>query len=144
MILVPDTNVLVSALIFGGTPARFLLEATGRRHVLATCQGIVNELRVVTARERLRRIRVKRGLPPPDLGEFTRVARFVEPSPIAPICRDPDDDKVLACALTARADFIVSGDGDLLSMGRYEGIPIVMPAEMLRAMGTGMPSKNNA
>jgi predicted nucleic acid-binding protein len=46
-----------------------------------------------------------------------------------PVCRDPDDDQVLALALAAKVDLVISGDDDLLSMKSFEGIPILTPAE---------------
>jgi uncharacterized protein len=48
-----------------------------------------------------------------------------------PVCRDPDDDDVLACALAAQVDVIVSGDKDLLVLGSFEGIPIVTAEQAL-------------
>ena len=45
------------------------------------------------------------------------------------MCRDADDDDVLALAIAARVDLIVSGDGDLLSLGSFAGIPIIAPAQ---------------
>lgn len=53
-----------------------------------------------------------------------------------PVCRDPDDDAILATALAARADLLVTGDKDLLVLGSYEGIPIVTPAECLARLRT--------
>ena len=46
-----------------------------------------------------------------------------------PVCRDPDDDQVLALALAAKAELIITGDENLLSLGSFEGISIVAPAE---------------
>ena len=48
--------------------------------------------------------------------------------------RDPFDEMFLACALLGRADVIVSVDKDLLSLGRYEGVPIVRPAQFLSVL----------
>jgi predicted nucleic acid-binding protein len=45
-----------------------------------------------------------------------------------PVSRDPDDDHVLACALAAQADLIVSGDRDLLTLREYQGMPILSTA----------------
>jgi predicted nucleic acid-binding protein len=57
----------------------------------------------------------------------------IEPVPLPrPVCRDPDDDAVLALVLAAQVDFIVSGDNDLLDLQAFESIPIVSPAEALR------------
>ncbi|MES2561853.1 MAG: hypothetical protein V4637_03910 [Pseudomonadota bacterium] len=49
--------------------------------------------------------------------------------------RDPDDDQVLALALAAKVELIVSGDDDLLSLTSFEGIAIVAPAEALKRIG---------
>jgi uncharacterized protein len=58
------------------------------------------------------------------------------PPPLpAPACRDPDDDRVLATAVAARTDCLVTGDADLLVLDRYAGIPIVRPADF-RALET--------
>lgn len=68
-----------------------------------------------------------------SLAELRQLADVIEPPPLAaPVCRDPDDDAVLALALAAQADLIVSGDDDLLALTHYQGIPIVNPAEALR------------
>ena len=48
-----------------------------------------------------------------------------DPPAIPPVCRDPKDDHILAAALAAQADIVVSGDDDLLSLGTYEGIRIL-------------------
>jgi uncharacterized protein len=68
-----------------------------------------------------------------SLAEMHELTEVIAPPPLAqPVCRDPDDDAVLALAIAAKADFIVSGDRDLLSLKSYQGIPIVTPAEALR------------
>ena len=66
------------------------------------------------------------------LTRYLNVAIVVEPDAVPQIARDPDDDHVLACALEARADFIVSGDADLLTLKTYRDIPIVSAAEAMR------------
>jgi predicted nucleic acid-binding protein len=59
-----------------------------------------------------------------------------EPPPLpAPVCRDPDDDAVLA--LAADVDFIVSGDNDLLVLQTFEGIPVLSPVDALLVIGVG-------
>lgn len=50
------------------------------------------------------------------------------------VCRDPDDDIVLACAMSAKADYIVSGDKDLLVLKAFRGIPIVTAAQALEVL----------
>jgi len=58
-------------------------------------------------------------------------ARILPPAEL----RDPDDIHVLACAISAKADAIVTGDKDLLSMKTFAGIPIISAAEALKRLG---------
>jgi len=58
-------------------------------------------------------------------------ARITPPAAL----RDPDDVHVLACAVTAEADAIVTGDNDLLALESFEGIPIIKAAEALKLLG---------
>ena len=63
---------------------------------------------------------------------YASLAALVRPADIGPVViRDPDDDKVLACAIAARAELIVSGDNDLLVLASYQNIPIVKITEAL-------------
>lgn len=52
-----------------------------------------------------------------------------------PVCRDPDDDAVLTCALAAQVELIVSGDNDLLVLEQFQGIRIVTPAQAVKLIG---------
>jgi putative PIN family toxin of toxin-antitoxin system len=64
---------------------------------------------------------------------YTGLTTLIAPAEISPtVLNDPDDDHVLACAVAAKADLIVSGDSDLLDLKAYQGIPIETPAEALR------------
>jgi uncharacterized protein len=64
------------------------------------------------------------------------VHRLVEvinpPSLLQPVCRDPDDDHLLVLALAARADLIISGYADVLTLGQFFGIPILWAAQALK------------
>ena len=67
------------------------------------------------------------------LDELHRLVEVIEPPPLSqPVCRDADDDAVLAVAIAGLADFIVSGDDDLLSLKIHQDIPIVTPAEAVQ------------
>jgi uncharacterized protein len=64
------------------------------------------------------------------LAEVRQLAEVIDPPPLTqPVCRDPDDDEVLALAIAAQADLIVSGDNDLLVLQQFRGIPILSPAQ---------------
>jgi uncharacterized protein len=70
------------------------------------------------------------------LEELRQLAEIIDPPPLSsPVCRDPDDDAVLALAVAARADLIVSGDADLLSLGSYAQIPIIDAAMAIIQIG---------
>jgi predicted nucleic acid-binding protein len=73
---------------------------------------------------------------PPDqiLAEIRRLADIIDPPPLPePICRDPDDDIVLA--LAAKGDLIVSGDNDLLALGQHAAIHILNPRAAIDSLG---------
>lgn len=90
-----------------------LTEALGRAKFDAILQ------RTGTSRER-------------TLAELRQLAEIVDPPPLSkPVCRNPDDDAVLAVALATQVEIIVSGDNDLLSLERFEGIAIVGPRDAL-------------
>jgi putative PIN family toxin of toxin-antitoxin system len=68
--------------------------------------------------------------------DFARLAEIVEPATLSePVSRDPDDDVVLATALAAKADLIVSGDRDLLDLGSVWEIRIVKTSDALLVLG---------
>jgi uncharacterized protein len=59
------------------------------------------------------------------LAEIRKLSEVIDPPPLPhSVCRDPDDDKVLALAIAAQVDFIVSGDDDLLSLKSFQNIPL--------------------
>jgi uncharacterized protein len=132
--IVVDTNVVVSAFLWGGTPRR-LLDAVETRHLeIFTSRALIGELEDVLAREKfaaqLTRTRFTSAF---LLARFTQLATLIAPAEITmPELRDPKDLHVLACALAARAEAIVSGDADLRVLGSFRDVPILAPAECLR------------
>ena len=69
------------------------------------------------------------------LGGYKKRCFWCYPIPLSkPVCRDVNDDAVLACALAANADFIVSGDDDLLSLHAFEDIPIITPSSAIKLL----------
>jgi predicted nucleic acid-binding protein len=66
---------------------------------------------------------------------YAALTTVVVPAMISPaIIDDPDDDAVLACAIAAKADLVVSGDPHLVKLVQYEGFPIVAPAEAVERL----------
>ncbi len=121
MRLVADTNVLVSALLWQGTPGR-LIELAGEHECrLFTSRALLDELSEVLHRKKLAKQVLSTGLTAAQmLHNYQRLASVVTARRLAQqVSRDADDDAVLACALAAQADLIVSGDADLLVLKQF-------------------------
>lgn len=139
MRIVLDTNVVVSALIWGGTPYRLIQAAADGDIELCTSPALLIELRDVLGRAHLAsRLARQRSSIEQALGFYGELAISVSPlTTLRVVPGDADDDHVIAAALAARADLVVSGDRHLLSMGSHEGTPIVNVAEALVRSGRG-------
>lgn len=126
-----DTNVLVSGLLWHGAPHRLLEQARSGALVLVSSPALLAELADVIGRAKFDAVLARSNTSREQtLDALYRLAEVVEPPPLPePVCRDPDDDEVLALAVAARAEMIVSGDPDLLVLKAFQGIPIVSPAE---------------
>ena len=98
-----------------------------------TSGALLAELEEVLQRERFVRRLTHAQVQPHDLVTgYAALATVVQPAPIAPVVlRDPDDDAVIACAVTAAAANIVSGDRDLLALKKHQGIEVVKVAEFM-------------
>jgi putative PIN family toxin of toxin-antitoxin system len=131
-----DTNVLISYLLVPGgqsPPVVIVQAAFAGAFVLLVTAGILEELtrKVATKPYLARRIEER------DLVEFTSAALAVAEAvpeitdPLPVVVRDRKDDHVLAHAVAARADYLVTGDDDLLALGTYEGVVIVDPARFV-------------
>ena len=135
MRIVLDTNVTLSALLWCGTPYR-LLEAIRQRSEarLFSSPALLDELAdVLTRPSATKRLAVISKTAREVLADYVEALEVVEPAQVPRVVpNDADDDQVIAAALAAGADWIVSGDADLLSMGSYQGIPIITAAQAMR------------
>jgi len=133
MRLVLDTNVVVSAVVFGGIPLRLLQAAASGDALLFTSPILLTELRKVLARPHLAEpLARKQSSVDQAIASYGELALRVSPLFTPRVVeRDPDDDCVIACALAARADAIVSGDHDLLELRQHQGIAILTAADAL-------------
>jgi len=130
---VVDTNVVVSGLLWPG-PSRRILELARTGQVeLFTSPVLLAELEDVLSRKKFARRLDLAGVGLQDLVlGYATLAQVVLPAEVPLIiAEDPDDDEVLACALAAHAQVIVSGDRHLLGLAEYQGIRIVRPMELL-------------
>lgn len=130
-----DTNTVVSALLFGGKPRELLdLGRTGELS-LFTSEVMLDELLDVLSRSKFRQ-RLAAAAPPATpaslMQRYVELATIVTPVPIErTVPTDVDDDKVIATALAAEADLIVTGDSDLLVLHPFQGIQIQKAAQAL-------------
>ena len=132
-----DTNVLVSGLVSEeGAPRRILDAWLDGRYTLVISLYLVEELIHVLSYPRIaKRLRL-------DEEELSAIlAALLSRAEVTPgrlrlpgVTRDPKDDAVVACAKEGKADYIVSGDQDLLILGEYEGIRIVTPRRFVEVL----------
>jgi putative PIN family toxin of toxin-antitoxin system len=132
--VVADTNVFISALMFGGLPGTFLDLALLQSFRLVTSPALLDELD--------EKLRLKFGLSPNDAdlvrAQLQSSAVVVKPTVILAVIKDdPDDNRVLECAAAGEANYIVSGDRHLLQLRSYEGIPILTVRQFMDAVETG-------
>lgn len=129
--VVVDPNVLVSASIAGGNPFRVVELATGGLIGLVASPRLLAELRGVLARDKFLRWRTR-----DELNRFVAdIEVLVETAPdpvvVPAVCRDPNDDYLVALAVGAGADVLCSGDRDLRDVA---GVVVRTPAELVRAV----------
>jgi putative PIN family toxin of toxin-antitoxin system len=138
MRLVLDTNTVVSGLLWSGSPRHLLDAARAGQAVLYTSLVLLAELDDVLQRPRFAARLRAAGISAQTLVVgYAALAVLVPPAPIAPvILADPDDDAVLACAVAAQADAMVSGDRHLLALGSYHTIPILTAPDALTRLST--------
>ncbi|MCA1625349.1 MAG: putative toxin-antitoxin system toxin component, PIN family [Acidobacteria bacterium] len=124
-----DNNVLVSAALLAGVPRQAIDKLLDNGTVLVSVPVLL-ELAEVLNREKFdkyvthyERMRF--------MVSFLKVAEMVEISETITVCRDPKDDKLLELAVDGNADFLVTGDKDLLVLNPFRGVEIITPREFL-------------
>lgn len=127
MRVVFDTNVLVAAFAADGLCAKLLRRANKREFALVLCPIIFEELeralgkKLDATKEEIRKA----------IALLREISVMVEKTPPGPgparKVRDPDDDLILACAVAAKADFLVTGDRDLLEIGEHGKTKVLDP-----------------
>lgn len=141
MRLVLDTNVVVSALLWGGEP-RLLLQAGREKRVeLFTSTALLAELSEVLERPKFAMKIAAAALSVDQIVDrYAVLASLVQPAPTPRVAPDPDDDVVIGTALAAQANHVVSGDQSLLSVATYQAIRIIRVSEAIQLMsGSGNP-----
>ncbi len=134
MRLILDTNVVLSALLWGGVPHRLLELASDGEVELFTSPELAAELSDILLRPHLAaKIHEQGTNAQAILTLYLEFAHVVSPLYVPRVVpNDPDDDHVIACALSAQVDLIVSGDKDLLQLREYQNVLIVTAANAVQ------------
>ena len=137
--IVADTNTIVSALLWRGPSHRLIAALEDYPIAFYTSRVLLDELADVLPRRKLAKVVRATGKTPAQLvAEYEGFVTVVTPASIRrTVPDDPDDDHVLACALAAQADLIVSGDAHLRNLKRYHDMRIVAAAEALAIVERG-------
>ncbi len=128
MRIVIDTNIIASALFFGGKPYQLLRYVMESRVDVVASKEIVDEYEEIVLRLQRKYPAINSRIPLQDIiskFEIIRVNSEIH------ISRDPADDKFISCALDGKCLYIVSGDSDLLDIESYEGIEILTVSDFL-------------
>jgi len=125
-----DTNVYVSAAVYGGKPEILFRLSWGsdKQYNLYTSDEILRETVRVLSSDKFQFTREE---VTDVLAIIVEAADVVEPKTRISVLSDDSDNRVLECTVKAKADFIVSGDRHLLDLGKYKKIPVLKPAEFL-------------
>ena len=128
MKVVFDTNVLVAAFVSEGVCSKLLIRARKRQFHLFISPFILQEFERVL----VRKLKVPRDEARDAVRLVSEAAEAVvlhPPEIDTPICRDSNDDNVLACSLAAETDYLVTGDADLLDLRSFRNTIIISPRD---------------
>jgi len=133
MRLVLDTNVVASALLWGGVPRLLLRAGREKRVELFTSTPLLGELTDILWRSKFEKKIAASMLSVDQLVDrYAEFTSLVRPFSVPRIAPDPDDDAVIGAALAAKADAIVTGDRTLLSVNNYQGVRIIGVSEAVQ------------
>ena len=136
MKVVLDTNVVISGTFFSGPPLEILRACRAGRFQIVMTKEILLEYRQVAGR-----------FLEPDstdavndvlAGLLANALVIDAPALAVPVCRDPLDDKFIACAIAGNADAIVSGDKDLLALVGQIAVSVLTPRQFLSRLSSGI------
>jgi putative PIN family toxin of toxin-antitoxin system len=130
MKIVADTNIFISSFFFGGNPRKVIERVINGDDRLFICKEILHEMASVMARSKFNVgteyiTRFIRSIE--DIAHYIAIAGTVQH-----VCRDSEDNKILECALLSNADYIITGDRDLLILKEFRGIKILTASEYLK------------
>ena len=131
MRIVIDTNVVASAILFGGKPAELMQLVLMQSVSAVATQEIMAEYRLIID-SLLKKYASRVG--PRSAEPVLSVIEIIPSQTRVDVCRDPDDNKFISCAIDGQCYYIVSGDKDLLTLKEYRDVKIVTVAEFFGLM----------
>lgn len=136
--IVIDTNLVLSAFLWGGVPAKVFDTILDDRAILVSSEYLVEELRTTLSRRKFeKKFKAANLTPEHVVNRYLQYAEMVEPVELAnSVIRDPKDVPLLACAVGGEADFLISGDNDLLVLESFQSIPIIRASAFLDLLNT--------
>jgi putative PIN family toxin of toxin-antitoxin system len=136
MRVVLDTSTLVSAVLWDGLPQKVYQSARLDHITLLSSPPLIQELEIVLRRAKfVRAFAAANTSAEAVLAEYRDIVEWVTPGDVpTDAVRDPKDVIVLACAVGGQADYIVSGDRDLLDLQQYQTVSIITAAEYVQLL----------
>lgn len=125
--VVLDTNVIISATLYGGNSEKIIRLFTANKFGLILSHAIITEIV-----HKLKELQVENSTTHSLENLFSLYAIYVKPTKKLHICRDPKDNMFLEAAVEGKADFLITGDKDLLILKKVKDTLIISPAEFLK------------
>ena len=129
MKVVLDTNIFISSFFWGGNPRKIIERIINGEDTLFICNEILSEINSVISRPKFN---VENRYITRFIKSIEDIANHVTLKGMSQqICRDKEDDKIIECALLSKAQYIITGDTDLLVLDEYQGIKIITSNEYI-------------
>ncbi len=126
-----DTNIFISAVFWEGKPYLIVKKAINQEIIVFISNYIIDEIQKVLVRD----FNLEKQEIEDIVNAVLYFTHLIEPKESVTVIKDdPKDDKILDCAITCSADFIVSQDNHLLNLKTFKGIQIVSPEEFLKTL----------
>lgn len=132
MLIVIDTNILISSALMITSPSRKVFEKIILSHIMLRSSETLHELIKTIYKPKFDKYFVKNPLLREELIlSYTQIGRKIIITETVTACRDPKDNIYLELALSGKAELIITGDKDLLVLNPFQGIPIISSSEFL-------------
>ena len=127
--IVLDTNVIISALLFGGNPRKILEYVLAEKIHLLLSPEILKETKGVLSRPKFK---LKKSVLQSMVNEIEFLAEIIFPiEKFKVVKEDPDDDMLFDCALAGNSKYIISGNDHVVKVKIFNGVEVLSPAEFL-------------